>query len=72
VIKADSVDRSETSVIAKEFRLKKPPDRHVLLAKISRVYNAVAHDLCQFGRRESCGGVLQISGLNNCNQNNFI
>jgi ribonuclease HI len=80
VFKSDSMDRSESCVIAKEFRLKKPPDRQVVLAKISRVYNAVAHELCQLGRRELSGGVLQNSVptcvskavLDDCNQNFVI
>jgi hypothetical protein len=66
------------SMIGKEFRQKKPPDREVVLSKIGRNCNSVAHDLCQLARREMCGGVLQgsvltctlSSILNDCNPNN--
>jgi hypothetical protein len=76
VFKDDSIDRSTISQIARDFRLKKPPDRQVILAKISRGCNAVAHDLCQLGRRVLSGGVLQgavptcasNSVLNDCNK----
>jgi hypothetical protein len=47
------------SMIGKEFRQKKPPDREVVLSKIGRNCNSVAHDLCQLARREVCGVVLQ-------------
>jgi hypothetical protein len=80
VFKCDSNDRSEICIIAKEFKLKKSPDRQVILPKISRVCNVVAHELCQFGRKELCGGVLQSSvptcvsraALIDCNQNYVI
>jgi hypothetical protein len=57
--KEDSNDRSAISLIAREFRLKKPSNHHVILTKISRGCNSVAHDLCQIGRRVMSGGVLQ-------------
>ena len=55
VFKDDSMDRTEVSLIAKEFRLNKPPDQQVVLSKISRICNSVAHNLCQFDRRELSG-----------------
>ena len=78
--KEDSTNRTEVRLIAKEFKLKKPPDRQVNLLKISRNCNFAAHDLCQFGRRELSGGVLKSSvpecvsksALNDCNKNNVI
>ena len=45
-------------LIAREFKQKKSPDRKVLLAKVDRNCNKVAHDLCQFSRRELSSGVL--------------
>ena len=51
-------DRSEVGLIAREFKQKKSPDRKVLLAKVDRNCNKVAHDLCQFSRRELSSGVL--------------
>jgi hypothetical protein len=76
VFKDDSTDRSAISQIARNFRLKKPLDRQVILAKISIGCNTVAHDLCQLGRRVLSGGVLQgavltcasNSVLNDCNK----
>ena len=41
VFKDDSMDRTEVSLIAKEFRLKKPPDQRVILSKISRICNSL-------------------------------
>jgi hypothetical protein len=72
-----SMDRSEVCMIAKEFHLKIPPDCKVVLAKISRNYNTVAHELRQLARRDVCGGVLQSSvptcmlrsTLTDCNPN---
>jgi hypothetical protein len=58
-----SMDRSEVCMIAKEFYLKIPPDRKVVLTKISRNCNTVAHELCRLACRDVCGGVLQSSVL---------
>jgi hypothetical protein len=41
--KKGSMDRSEVSIFANEFKLNKPPDRQVKLAKIDRKFNMVAH-----------------------------
>jgi ribonuclease HI len=60
-----SMDRSEISIIAKEFRRKKPPDRQVKILKINRNCNKVAHELCQFSRRELSSGVL-LSAVPTC------
>jgi hypothetical protein len=64
--------------IAKEFKLLKPPDRQIVMSKVSRICNKVAHGLCQLSRSVLCGGVLQgavptcvsKAALNDCNQNN--
>jgi hypothetical protein len=56
VFKEDSLDRSELCMIAKEFRIKKPPDRQVSIMKTNRSCNKVAHELCQFSRRVLSGG----------------
>jgi hypothetical protein len=52
------IDMSEVSIIAKEFKLKKPPDQQVKLVKIDRKHNMVSHDLCQYIRRELSNRVL--------------
>jgi hypothetical protein len=56
--KEGSMDRSEVSIIANEFKLNKPPDRQVKLAKIHRKFNMIAHAMRQFSRREWSSGVL--------------
>ena len=61
----DGQDRSEVGLIAREFKLKKPPDREVLLVKVNRSCNSVAHELCQLRRRELSGGVL-LSAVPTC------
>jgi hypothetical protein len=63
--KEGSIDRSEVGMIANEFKLKKPHDRQVKLSKIYRNNNMVAHDLCQFSRRELSSGVL-LSAVPTC------
>jgi hypothetical protein len=73
-------DRSEVFFIAKEFDLLRPLDRHIVLSKVSRNYNEVAHGLCQLSHSVLCGGVLQGAeptssskvALNDCNSNNVI
>jgi hypothetical protein len=75
--KDNSPDRSDLCSIAREFKLKKPPSRQICLAEVGRNCNLVAHDLCQFGRRELSGGVLlsliptsaSRSAWADCNQN---
>jgi hypothetical protein len=63
--KEDSLDRSELCMIAKEFGIKKPPDRQVSVMKMNRSCNKVAHELCQFNRRVLSGGVL-LSAVPTC------
>jgi ribonuclease HI len=41
-----NMDRSEVSIIAKEFRRKRPPNRQVKISEINRTCNKVAHELC--------------------------
>jgi hypothetical protein len=57
--KQTSCNRSEVCLIAKEFNLLKPPDRQVIISKIQRSCNKVAHNMCQLSRSVLCGGVLQ-------------
>lgn len=45
----------------KEFHLLKPDRLIVKVSKINRNDNEVAHAIAQFGRREMCGGVLQVA-----------
>jgi hypothetical protein len=76
-LREDSCDRSEVCFIAKEFNRMKPPDRQVVVSKVSRNCNNVAHGLCQYSRSVLCGGVLQgavptcvsKAALEDCNQN---
>ena len=56
-----SLDRSPTSLIAKEFHMLKPHDRIVNLAHFSRQGNGVAHNLAQHGRRVLCSSILPYS-----------
>ena len=78
--KPESCDRPEISLIAKDYNLLKPPDRQVVLSKINRASNSVAHELCQYGRSVLCGGVLQGNvptcvlemALKDCNPNTVI
>jgi hypothetical protein len=41
----DSTNRSELCIVAREFKHKKPPDRQVVLVKVDRCCNKVAHEL---------------------------
>jgi hypothetical protein len=74
--KESSFDRSEVCLIAKEFKLLKPPDRQIVITKTDRLCNKVAHGLCQLSRSVLCGGVLQgavptcvsKAALDDCNQ----
>jgi hypothetical protein len=74
------MDRSKVSMIAKEFLLKKSSDRLVVVVKINRICNYVAHDLCQMARTDVCVGVLQSlvptcalsSTLSDCNPNDDV
>jgi hypothetical protein len=76
--KQTSWNRSEVCLIVKEFNLLKPPDRQVIISKIQRSCNKVAHNLCQLSRSVLCGGVLQgtlptcalKAALEDCNQHN--
>jgi ribonuclease HI len=76
----DNNDRSEVCMIAKEFKIKKPPDRRVILTKVSRKCNQVAHELCQLARRGLCSGMMQgslptcvlRSALLDCNPNTIV
>jgi hypothetical protein len=64
--------------IAKEFKLLKPPDRQIVMSKVSRICNKVAHGLYQLSRSVLSGGILQgalptwvsKAALDDCNQNN--
>jgi hypothetical protein len=58
----DSTNRSKLCIVAREFKGKKPPDRQV---KVDICCNKVAHELCQFSRREWCSGVL-LSAILTC------
>jgi hypothetical protein len=64
-------DRSEMCIAAREFKHKKPPDRQVVLVKVDRCCNKVAHELCQFSRREWCSGVL-LSAIPTCARRNRL
>jgi ribonuclease HI len=78
--KEGSPDRSKVCLIAKEFNYMKPPDRQVIISKVNRLCNKVAHGLCQLSRSELCSGVLQgavptcvsKAALDDCNQNLII
>ena len=53
------MERSDIGLVAREFKLKKPPDRLTVIQKVDRRCNRAAHDLCQLSRRElSCGVLL--------------
>jgi ribonuclease HI len=73
----ENLNRTDLGIVAKEFRLKKPPDRQVSLVKVDRNCNMVAHSICQMSRRELSSGVLlsavptcvSRSARNDCNQN---
>jgi hypothetical protein len=54
-----SLDRSEVSMIGKEFRQKSLQTVRLFYLRIGRNCNFVAHALCQLARREVCGVVLQ-------------
>jgi hypothetical protein len=74
--KESRCDRSEVCLIAKEFKLLKPPNRQIVITKTDRVCNKVAHGLCQLSRSVLCGGVLEgvvptcmsKAALEDCNQ----
>jgi hypothetical protein len=67
-----SVDRSEVGQIVKECKLKKPPDRQVILDKIGRdCNNVVAHELYQLGLAELSGGVSQSAAPTCCVESGF-
>jgi ribonuclease HI len=76
----DSSDRSEVCFIAKEFNSLRPPDRQIVISKVSRNCNNVAHGLCQLSRNVLCRGVLQgavptcvsKAALDDCNLNNVF
>ena len=78
--KVDSLDRSEVCLIAKEFNLLKPPDRQIIISKVNRRWNKVAHGLCQLSRSVLCSGVLQgavptcvsKAALDDCNSNTVL
>jgi ribonuclease HI len=73
----ENLNRTDLGIVAKEFRLKKPPDRQVSLVKVDRNCNMVAHSICQMSRRELSSGVLlsavptcvSRSAWKDCNQN---
>jgi hypothetical protein len=50
----DSCDRSEVCFIAKDFNRMKPPDRQVVVSKVNRNCNSVAHGVCQFSCNMCC------------------
>ena len=52
-------------LVAREFKLKKPSNREVIVVKVDRNCNKVAHDLCQLSLRELSGGVL-LSAITSC------
>jgi ribonuclease HI len=54
-----TMDRSEVGLIAMEFWTLAKQNYQVTVSKIHRNCNRVAHDICQFSRRELCSGVLQ-------------
>ena len=58
-------DRSEVGLIAREFKLKKPPDQKIVLTIADKSCNTVAHDMCQFRSRKLSGGVL-LSAILTC------
>jgi hypothetical protein len=54
--KEGSSNRSEVCLIAKEFNYMKPLDRQVIISKVNRLCNKVAHSLCQLSRNVLCSG----------------
>jgi hypothetical protein len=53
------MNRSDVGLIAMEFWTLAKQNYQVTVSKIHRNCNRVAHDICQFSRRELCTDVLQ-------------
>jgi hypothetical protein len=60
--KETSCNPSEVSLIAKELSFLKPLDPQVIMGKVDRSCNRIAHNLCQLNRSVLCGGVFQVVG----------
>jgi hypothetical protein len=50
----------------------KPLDRQVIISKVNRFCNKVAHGLCQLSRSVLCSGILQGAVPNACRKRPWI
>jgi hypothetical protein len=54
----ESINTVDVGIVAKEFRLKRPPGPQVSLVKVDRKCNMTAHALYQTSCRKLSSGVL--------------